>query len=191
MAALLEGNEPYLAGGDVDGIARCLANAAVLASGRRPAVAARLFGTVERLKIALGYGFAQPEQPRYDRAIADIRRTIGREAVAAALDPTTAPAMDDAVAEAILLLEDVRADPGPDRAAAQPTGSAAASPYGLTPRERDVLRLLAQGRSDKEIGRTLFISHRTVNRHVAGILTRLGVDSRTAAASLAVREGLA
>ena len=64
------------------------------------------------------------------------------------------------------------------------------APHGLTPREFDVLRLLVEGRSDREIGETLFISHRTVMRHVTGILAKLGVDNRTAATNYAVRHGL-
>ena len=47
-----------------------------------------------------------------------------------------------------------------------------------------------EGRSDREVGRALFISHRTVMRHVAGILAKLGVENRTAATNLAVRQGL-
>jgi len=53
-----------------------------------------------------------------------------------------------------------------------------------------VLRLLAEGRSDREIGAALFISPRTVMRHVAAILAKLEVDNRTAAANLALRRGL-
>ena len=62
--------------------------------------------------------------------------------------------------------------------------------HGLTPRELDVLRLLVEGRFDREIGEALFISHRTVMRHVTAILAKLGADNRTAAAALAVRQDL-
>jgi DNA-binding NarL/FixJ family response regulator len=60
----------------------------------------------------------------------------------------------------------------------------------LTPRERDVLRLLAEGGTDKEIGATLKLSRRTVSNHVGAILTKMGVESRTAAAAAALRRGL-
>ncbi len=60
----------------------------------------------------------------------------------------------------------------------------------LSPRELDVLRHLVDGKSDREIAAALFISPRTVMRHVTGILTKLNVPSRTAAATLAMREGL-
>ncbi len=53
---------------------------------------------------------------------------------------------------------------------------------GLTERQLDVLRLLAQGKSNKEIGRALDISHYTVRIHVSSLLRALDVPSRTAAA---------
>jgi len=71
--------------------------------------------------------------------------------------------------------------------AASSDGPEGAAPYGLTPRELDVLRLLVEGRSDRQIGEALSISHRTVMRHVEHILAKLAVDSRTAAATQAVR----
>ncbi len=54
----------------------------------------------------------------------------------------------------------------------------------------DVLRLLVEGKSDREIAADLFISHHTVMRHVSNILGKLGVESRTAAATYAVRHNL-
>jgi predicted ATPase len=60
----------------------------------------------------------------------------------------------------------------------------------LTAREREVLRLLADGCTDREIARALSISPRTVGGHVTNLLTKLDVSSRTAAVSLAMRRGL-
>jgi len=64
------------------------------------------------------------------------------------------------------------------------------SPEVLTQRETEVLRLLAQGQANKEIGRTLNISEKTVKTHVSSILAKLGVPSRTQAALYAARIGL-
>lgn len=60
----------------------------------------------------------------------------------------------------------------------------------MTPRELDVLRLLARGLSSEKIAQELFISRRTVDTHVQRILTKLGVHSRTEAVALAYRFGL-
>lgn len=64
------------------------------------------------------------------------------------------------------------------------------SPETLTERETDVLRLLARGRSNKEIGQALVIGEKTVKTHVSNILAKLSVPSRTQAALYAVRIGL-
>jgi DNA-binding CsgD family transcriptional regulator len=61
---------------------------------------------------------------------------------------------------------------------------------GLSPRETEVLRLIVDGRTNAEIAALLFLSERTVHRHVSNILVKLRVRSRTAAAILAVQRGL-
>jgi DNA-binding NarL/FixJ family response regulator len=63
-------------------------------------------------------------------------------------------------------------------------------PFGLSKREREVLQLLVEGRSNPEIAETLFLSQKTVRNHVTSILNKLGVETRTAAATLAIRHGL-
>ena len=61
---------------------------------------------------------------------------------------------------------------------------------GLTPRELEVLRLVAVGRSNQQIADTLFISKKTVSVHVSHILAKLGVSTRVEAAATAHRLGL-
>jgi len=60
----------------------------------------------------------------------------------------------------------------------------------LTAREQDVLRLLARGRSNRQIGEELFITGKTASVHVSNILAKLGAASRTEAVAVAYREGL-
>jgi DNA-binding NarL/FixJ family response regulator len=74
-----------------------------------------------------------------------------------------------------------------DLGAAAPPSEGAA---GLTPRELEVLRLVAAGRSNGQIAETLFISRKTASVHVSNILAKLGVHSRTEAAAAAHRMGL-
>ena len=64
------------------------------------------------------------------------------------------------------------------------------NPETLTDREADVLRLLAKGRSNKEIAQALIIGEKTVKTHVSNILAKLNVPSRTQAALFAVRIGI-
>ena len=60
----------------------------------------------------------------------------------------------------------------------------------LTPREREILVLVAAGRSNAEIGKQLFISAKTVSVHVSNVMSKLGAGSRTEATALARRSGL-
>lgn len=105
-----------------------------------------------------------------DVAAVDLARAIrGAHAGQAQLHPEVARR----------LMQQVTAPRPPDAAA------------GLTEREREVLRLVAQGRSNKEIARELVVSERTVKGHVSNILGKLGLQDRTQAALYAVRHGLA
>jgi DNA-binding NarL/FixJ family response regulator len=61
---------------------------------------------------------------------------------------------------------------------------------GLTAREVEVLRLVAAGKSNRAVAAELFLSEKTVERHVSNILTKLGVGSRTAAAAYAFEHGI-
>jgi NarL family two-component system response regulator LiaR len=73
----------------------------------------------------------------------------------------------------------------------QPPAQAALTPDPLTEREVDVLRLIAQGLSNREIAERLVITERTVCTHVSNILDKLHLASRTQAALYALKEGLA
>jgi DNA-binding NarL/FixJ family response regulator len=63
-------------------------------------------------------------------------------------------------------------------------------PDGLTPREGEVLRLVADGNSNRQIGEALYISDRTVARHLTNIFNKIGVTSRTQAARYAIERGM-
>jgi DNA-binding CsgD family transcriptional regulator len=85
------------------------------------------------------------------------------------------------------LLAELRAlgRPGPRRASASGPGT-----HALTARESEILKLVADGRSNGEIGKQLFISTKTVSVHVSNILAKLGASGRTEAAAIARRTGL-
>jgi DNA-binding CsgD family transcriptional regulator len=121
---------------------------------------------------------------------AEEARPIWRAAAATAADLGAAPlaAALDALARR------ARLDPGPATGSAATGGAVpAAGAYlteSLTERERDVLRLLARGQSNRQIGTELFISPKTASVHVSNILAKLAVTNRTEAAAVAHREGL-
>jgi DNA-binding NarL/FixJ family response regulator len=66
----------------------------------------------------------------------------------------------------------------------------AGAPAGLTPRELEVLRLLASGRTNKAIAKQLFLSEKTIDRHVSNIFTKINVASRAAATAFAYQHQL-
>lgn len=82
--------------------------------------------------------------------------------------------------------------PAPSPAAAKPAPriSEVVDAGGLTGREIEVLRLLAEGKSSRGIGEELFISHRTATTHVTNIFTKLDVDNRAAAVAKAFQMGI-
>ena len=81
-------------------------------------------------------------------------------------------------------------DAAPAPAAAAANGDEAEDPFGLTPRERDVLALVAAGATNREIGERLHMAEKTASVHVSRILAKLNVRSRTEAAAVAHRQGL-
>jgi DNA-binding NarL/FixJ family response regulator len=74
--------------------------------------------------------------------------------------------------------------------ATTPTKSAPTYPAGLTAREVEVLRLVAQGLTDAQVAEQLVISSRTVNWHLTSIYSKLGVSSRAAATRYAMEQHL-
>ena len=84
---------------------------------------------------------------------------------------------------------DAETAPEPSEAT-EPSGEEALPLARLSPREREVLAALADGRSNRELAEHLFISERTANRHLSNIFTKLGVNNRTSAARIAIVGGL-
>lgn len=85
---------------------------------------------------------------------------------------------------------EVRLDPAVAAALALSLRTPPSTAESLTPREREVITLVAEGRTNREIGRRLGVAERTARTHVSNILAKLGLASRTQAAMWAVREGL-
>ena len=152
---------------------------------------ARMMGAVAAIRERTGNLLIAQFPEGEERAKID----LGTERYAQVRDIGRAAPLADIVAEALALAERLAnipalpAAPVESRSQAQPADPPAV-PFGLSPREREVLVLLAQRRTDNEIAADLFISYRTVTTHVVAIFNKLGVSNRRDAAAIAARHGL-
>jgi non-specific serine/threonine protein kinase len=156
----------------------CLLEIGICLAGE-PERAARLFGAVAALREQTGLAVQHVLKEPYERVFSRVRDELGEERFAAAWTAGRALTLAQAVAAALALPE-APAAPAPPRT---PAGA-------LTAREREVLRLLVAGKTDREIAEALYIGRRTAEGHVARLLAKLGVSTRTAAASAAFAAGL-
>jgi predicted ATPase/DNA-binding CsgD family transcriptional regulator/Tfp pilus assembly protein PilF len=174
--------------GERSGVAECLIGLASLAARARLGErGVRLLAAADAIRAALGVPLSPQHREQQDRLLTGLRRGLTADAFNAAWAAGAALTLAEAVAlggAAAAELQTVATAPEPVAT------SSAADAVGLTKREREVLRLIVAGQSDKEIGEALFISHRTAMTHVLNILNKLGVNSRTAAAAWAIRNGL-
>ena len=168
----------YLSPGQLDNLAR------VLAAKNEHERATRLMAAADRLRRDVGMEVSGVLSADHERFVQALRERLGPLRFNSVWEAGRALRLEQAVAEA-------RAVAALPIAPAAAPMSAAQVDAGLTPREREVLGLLVEGRSDKEIADALSISSRTVGAHVTHLLTKLGVESRTAAAIHAMRHGLA
>ncbi|HUG61182.1 MAG TPA: response regulator transcription factor, partial [Methylomirabilota bacterium] len=174
-------------------IADCLTSLAEIAGVERlPGVGARLLGAAEALREMLGVSLRPRYRHAHERALAAAQAGLDPDAFAAAWSEGRSLSLAEIAAVAAQMEKTIVA--GSDGAAESMSPDhrpgAAGARAGLTPRELEVLDLIAQGLPDREIAAKLFISHRTVTSHVGSILTKLGVASRSAAVAYAVRHGL-
>jgi predicted ATPase/DNA-binding CsgD family transcriptional regulator len=153
--------------------------AAIAASQGDHEVATRWWSAAAAERHARHMPLPAVDRERHQRALAGSRAALGPVAYSAAWAAGAIVPFAAAVTEAL--------SKGPP-SARQARGTIDAR--GLTERERDVLRLIAQGHTNPEIAEALYISQRTAATHVSHILEKLDVPTRTAAAAYAVRAGL-
>jgi DNA-binding CsgD family transcriptional regulator len=171
-------------GDTTGGIAECWEGLAGVAATSDPVRAARLLGAADALRERLGHPLAPALNPRYEATVSTVRSALEQAVFTAAWEAGSRLAVEQAAAgaRAVAKLSSNQETSEWDQSAAQS--------HGLTARELEVLRLVAAGHSDREIGAELFISRYTAMDHVKNIRRKLGVDSRAAVASYAVRLGL-
>ena len=172
-----------------EGVAASLEGLAALEArqgGQR--LAARLWGAAEALREAIGAPIYPVQRAGYEQATTLARAQLGERAFRAAwaegrsLTPEQALALGSTTA----LPTQVEPSAPPGAPSQQPVPL----PAGLTPREVEVLRLIAQGWTDAQIARHLVISPRTINRHTTSLYSKLGVSSRAAATRYAFEHHL-
>jgi DNA-binding NarL/FixJ family response regulator len=163
--------------------------ALALAAGNA-APAARLFGAAEALRAAIGAPLPLRERASYTRNVAAARAHLGEQEFAAAQSEGRSMSLEQAVAYAFAT-SDAQHRPVAPRPAS-PTGEKLLRQKfgGLTPRQRQVAALIAQGKSNREIAEELVVTLNTVEAHIKRIFARLGVSSRVQIATWAVEKGL-
>jgi predicted ATPase/DNA-binding CsgD family transcriptional regulator len=149
--------------------------------------AAWLWGAAHALREAIGAPLYPISQANYEHAIAQARAMLGEQAFRAVwaegqlMTPMQAlAALEQAMPSTVLPAPATTSSP------LQPPSA----PFGLTTREVEVLRLLAQGLTDAQIAEQLVISTRTVNHHTTSLYSKLGVTSRAAATHYAIENHL-
>jgi non-specific serine/threonine protein kinase len=162
----------FVASGSLDGLA-CAAGAR--GDSKR---AARLFGAARTLLEMVGYHLAPAEQALLEPYLTDVRSRQDEESWEAAFAEGQAMTFEEAIEYAL-------SDGGPDASASpilslSPTYEPVSA---LTRREREVAALVARGLTNRQVSQELSISERTAGNHVAKILKKLGLHSRSQIAS--------
>ena len=171
------------------GAAEVLAGVARLAAARgRSEGAVRLVTAAEATVARTGLALPPTLCAKNEEVLAAARTALGEEKFATTRSVGRSLPLDLAVAEA-RAVADAAAQPGHD--GRDTRRSASGLPGGLSAREAEVLRLVAQGLTSAQVARRLFLSPRTVNTHLNSVYRKLGVGSRSAATRLAFEYGLA
>jgi ATP/maltotriose-dependent transcriptional regulator MalT len=192
-----EGLQRSMAVSDQMLVASCLEGlaAAMVAQGAEEGAvplalwAARLWGAAAHVREAIGAPMPPVYRTTYEHALAQAQRQVHEQAFRTAWDEGRSMTPEQALATR-------PAEGSPSVQATPPSPTAASSnhpvrhPEGLTPRELEVLRLLAVGLTNPQIAERLVVSLPTINTHVAALFNKLGVNSRSAATRYAVEHHL-
>ena len=163
--------------------------ASVMATQGELTWAAHLWGAAEVLREAISAPRAPFERLNYEQAVAAARAQLGEKPFASSWAEGRSMTPEQALAAHSPVTMPTPASAEPP--ATPPAKPAITYPDGLTAREVEVLRLLAQGLTDVQIAEQLVISPRTVNNHLTSIYSKIQVSSRAAATRYAMEHKLA
>jgi len=170
-------------------LAACLEGLAALEAAQgAPRMAARLWGAAEALREAMGTPIYPVYRASYEQAIAQARATLGEQVFRTAWAEGRGLTPEQVLATPHTT--QVPAQVPPSSPPAAPAKNPVTFPAGLTAREVEVLRLIAQGWTDAQIAEHLVISPRTVNHHTTSLYSKLNVSSRAAATRYALEHHL-
>jgi DNA-binding CsgD family transcriptional regulator len=172
-----------------ESVAASLEGLAALEAGQgEPRQAGRLWGAAEALREAIGAPMHPVHRASYEHALALAHRELGERAFAIAWAEGRSM-----TPEQVLTTRASTSAPAqvpPPSLVNAPPHKPVTYPHGLTAREMDILRLIAQGWTDAQIAEHLVISPRTVNHHTTSLYSKLGVSSRAAATRYALEHHL-
>jgi DNA-binding CsgD family transcriptional regulator len=196
-AHLAEGLAVWCDTEDRTGLPLLLDCFALLAITRgQPDRALRLAGAAAAQHEAIGAPLPPILRAQLEQWLAPARQALG-DAAAVAWGEGRALSLDEITTYALAESEAPQPEGAAPATAAQraeaaegPTGRRTL-PGGLSEREAEVLRLVAEGKTNREIAADLILSEKTVARHLSNIFNKLGVSSRAAATAFALREGIA
>jgi ATP/maltotriose-dependent transcriptional regulator MalT len=162
--------------------------ACVAGAGGETLRAARLFGAAETLMDAMSYRLVPQERAVLEPYRASVRSRLEEAAWEEAVAEGRTMGLDQAIGYA---LSDERLSTSQSPTRPQPpVSSTTEHPGGLTSREVEVLVLVAEGLTNAQVANELFLSPRTIQRHLNSIYHKLGVSSRTAATRFAIEHDL-
>ena len=172
----------------------CLEELAAVGTAEGETVwAARLWGVAEALRDTICSPLPPVLRADYERSVAAARTHLGEKAFTAAWTEGRMMTPEQALAAKGQTVIPAPTPPPPTPQAsspAPPAKSPTASPAGLTPREVEVLRLVARGLTDAQIAERLVITRRTVNWYLTTIYSKIQVSSRSAATRYALEHNL-
>jgi DNA-binding CsgD family transcriptional regulator len=176
--------------GDPRGIAEGLARVGQVVAVGQPLAqlprAARLWGAAAALRERIGAPLPPVDQREHEQVVERARTQLDAATWAAAWAEGRGLPLEQAIAAALEQLP--QPESGASDAPSPP--ATAAFPAGLTAREVEVLRLVAQGRTNAEIAQALILSPYTINAHLRAIFGKLAVPSRSAATRYALEHHL-
>jgi DNA-binding NarL/FixJ family response regulator len=147
--------------------------------------AAQIWGTAEVLRETIGQPQAPVERLMYESAIKDVYRLLGERTFEAAYQEGRLMSPDQVLREQESILS-LPHSPSTPIVRKMPISN----PAGLTPREVEVLRLVAEGMTNEQVANQLVISPRTVDTHLTSMYGKIGVSSRSAATRYAMEHHL-